>query len=80
MAAKLLESHGLDFSVMLPLVDETIAKLHSLQPREAQTGPAVRGDTIVMGEHLSMLSDDAQLQDVYRKISAYINPQIKNRI
>ncbi len=43
-AADLLREHGIKFEVMLPLIEETVAKLHALSPREAQTGPAVRGD------------------------------------
>lgn len=76
MAAEVLECHGLDFSVMLPLVDETVAKLHRLSPREAQTGPASRGDAIVAGRHLEMLAGNERLSEAYRVMSEYINPQL----
>ena len=75
MAARLLEEHGLDFSMMLPLVDETTRKLHSLNPADAQTGPAARGDENVMDRHLSMLADHPDLQAIYKMISEEIRKQ-----
>ena len=75
MAARLLEDHGLDFSMMLPLVDETTRKLHSLSPAEAQTGPAARGDCNVMDRHVAMLGDYPDLQAVYKLMSDEIRKQ-----
>ena len=61
-AEEILSSAGLPFSVMLPLVDETAMKVHSLSPREAQTGPAVRFDENVMKAHCMLLEkEDAEL-------------------
>ena len=48
MSAELLEKHGLPFDVMLPLIDETATKVHTLHPLDAQTGPAVRYDENVI--------------------------------
>jgi predicted short-subunit dehydrogenase-like oxidoreductase (DUF2520 family) len=76
MAAQILERHGLSFDVMLPLLDETVAKLHRLHPREAQTGPASRGDVGVVSKHLAMLEDNKELSEVYSVLSNYI---LKNR-
>ena len=76
MAAQILERHGLSFDVMLPLLDETVAKLHRLHPREAQTGPASRGDVEVVSKHLAMLEDNKKLSEVYSVLSNYI---LKNR-
>ena len=70
MAAKLLETNGLSFDAMLPLVDETAAKVHILHPRDAQTGPARRGDAAVMNAHKAML--DGPLKDIYTMLSDYI--------
>lgn len=77
MAARLLAEHGLDFSVMLPLVDETTRKLHTLTPAEAQTGPAARCDRNVMDSHLAMLKGEGDLQEVYRMMSEMIMKQKK---
>ena len=72
MAERILKEHGLDFDVMLPLVDETTAKLHSMSPVEAQTGPAARNDHNVMNRHMDMLKDNADMQAIYRMMSEII--------
>lgn len=72
LADAVLSEAGLDFSVMLPLVDETIAKLHELPPAQAQTGPAVRRDDNVMGVQMAMLSDKPDMQKIYSLLSKSI--------
>lgn len=61
LADKQLRPLGLDWRVMLPLIDETVAKLHNMQPLDAQTGPAVRGDREVMSRHEAMIDDKKSL-------------------
>ena len=70
MADEILRSRNLDFQMLLPLLKQTMAKLETLPPAKAQTGPAVRGDASVMNKHLAAL--DAEKGEVYRRISAYI--------
>lgn len=72
LASDLLTRNGLPFEAMLPLIDETARKVHTLAPREAQTGPAVRGDKAVIDSHLDLLSDTPALQELYRLMSAGI--------
>lgn len=48
---------GVDLSVLRPLIEETVRKSALVPPAQAQTGPAVRGDTGVMRLHMQMLSD-----------------------
>lgn len=72
VADSLLRRCGSDLSVLRPLIAETLAKLDSLSPAEAQTGPAVRGDVAVMRRHMEMLSDDPRLRDVYGLLSDLI--------
>lgn len=72
LADDILGDAGLDFNVLLPLVDETVAKLHQLPPAEAQTGPAVRRDENVMGVHRSMLVDKPELREIYSLLSQSI--------
>ena len=74
MSAELLRRNGLPFEAMLPLIDETAAKVHTLHPKDAQTGPARRGDEAVMQSQRAML--DEELLAVYNMLSDYI---IKNR-
>ena len=73
MAATVLEQHGLPFSVMLPLVDETARKVHELHPREAQTGPAVRYDENVIRMQTALLTGNPELQHIYEILSQNIH-------
>lgn len=75
IADQLLKQGGIPFDVLLPLIDETAAKVHTLAPHEAQTGPAVRGDNEVMQHHLARLTNQPELQQLYAQISAIINNQ-----
>ena len=70
MVAELLQSKGLPFESMLPLIDEAAAKVHRMHPLDAQTGPAKRGDINVMDSHKSMLNDE--LASIYEAMSNYI--------
>ena len=67
MASELLHNTHIPFSALLPLIDETAAKIHALSPREAQTGPARRGDENVMTHHLDLL--DEEKRQLYRLLS-----------
>ena len=70
MAAELLQNTHIPFRALLPLIDETAAKVHTLSPRDAQTGPARRGDENVMNHHLSLLNEEQR--QVYQLLSAAI--------
>ena len=67
MAAELLKSTHIPFSALLPLIDETAAKIHSMAPRDAQTGPARRGDENVMNHHMQLLNEEQR--EIYRLLS-----------
>ena len=67
LGARVLEAHGIPFDVMLPLIDETARKVHTLHPHDAQTGPAVRWDENVMNKQMSLLDDD--MRKIYRVMS-----------
>jgi predicted short-subunit dehydrogenase-like oxidoreductase (DUF2520 family) len=70
MAAELLSNTHIPFRALLPLIDETAAKIHSLHPSDAQTGPARRGDENVMEHHMSLLNDEQK--QVYQILSEAI--------
>ena len=75
LAAELLKKHQLPFEIMLPLIDETARKVHEIEPHLAQTGPAIRYDENVINNHLQMLSDEPEMQELYRLISESIHRQ-----
>ena len=72
LAAELLKDTHIPFSALLPLIDETAAKIHSLAPRDAQTGPARRGDENVMKHHLDILPS-AEQRELYQRLSEEIS-------
>lgn len=71
LSAKVLDEVGIPFEVMLPLVDETARKVHKLAPKDAQTGPAIRGDEKVMASHTSIIKDD-DMREIYERMSQSI--------
>ena len=76
IAEKLLATEGVPFSVMLPLVREIARKVETMSPKDAQTGPAIRGDRKVIDEHLALLKDNPEYAELYRLISTDINKKI----
>ncbi len=69
----LLESHGIPFDVMLPLIDETVSKVHHLKPLGAQTGPAVRYDENVIGVQSKLLESTPLWKEIYDSMSRDIH-------
>ena len=59
MAADILRETQIPFEALLPIIDQTAAKVHNLTPEQAQTGPAKRGDVAVMNHHLEVLQQAA---------------------
>ncbi len=73
ICSEILAKHDIPFSIMLPLIDETAAKVHELSPREAQTGPALRFDEGVIREQSGLLLENPLLRDLYERLSLSIN-------
>lgn len=67
----ILKKESIPFDITLPLIDETAAKVHSLSPKEAQTGPAIRYDENVINKHIQLI-EDADLKEIYALISKNI--------
>lgn len=79
LSAEVLEREGLPFDIMLPLIDETASKVHSVHPINAQTGPAVRYDENVINKQLQMLDYNKLAQEIYKTMSISINEKAKER-
>lgn len=77
LSYKLLENESIPADVLLPLIDETVSKIHSMPPAAAQTGPAIRYDENVINKHLAML-DDPDMQAIYRLLSQSIHKEAQN--
>jgi predicted short-subunit dehydrogenase-like oxidoreductase (DUF2520 family) len=68
----------LKFELLLPLIHQTTEKLYRMNPKEAQTGPARRGDTAVIEKHQDLIKNK-RLKKVYRQLTKLIQQQhLKN--
>ena len=72
LAESLLQQQGVDFSIIYPLIAETAEKALKISPRQAQTGPAVRGDSTTIDKHIEFLKTNPELQELYVKLSQSI--------
>lgn len=80
IAANLLAEQELPFEALLPLITESAAKVATLSPQEAQTGPAVRYDENVITKQTTLLQD-THVKELYTLLSnnIYRYSQHKNR-
>lgn len=58
-AKEVSDSQEIPFDYFLPLIDETVKKIHEIEPKSAQTGPAVRNDVRVLELHEQLLKDES---------------------
>lgn len=72
IAEDLLNQQGLPFNVLLPLIDETARKVHTISPLLAQTGPAVRNNKCVINNHKNMLIKRNDLREIYNILTENI--------
>ena len=80
MAEGLANDHHLDFSLLHPLIEETVCKALDHGPALAQTGPAVRGDTTTIKRHMKQLRRyDAEYAKIYRLLTQHIQATAENR-
>ena len=68
---EIADHHNVDFNLLKPLIKETVEKLEYKTPKEAQTGPAVRGDKATMEKHLELIPDETH-KEIYRLITESI--------
>ena len=70
-AKEISDSQGIPFDYFLPLIDETTQKIHELEPKLAQTGPAKRGDEKVLQSHEALITDEEKLK-IYKTLNESI--------
>jgi predicted short-subunit dehydrogenase-like oxidoreductase (DUF2520 family) len=72
LAGDFLLRQKLDFSLLLPLITETAERVSRFPPGELQTGPAKRGDAATLGKHLTLISNDKDIKDLYSLFTSQI--------
>jgi predicted short-subunit dehydrogenase-like oxidoreductase (DUF2520 family) len=72
VAKELLAGCGYDFSILAPIVHETVDKaFFSGEPESVQTGPAVRHDAVTIRRHMEMLERQncGRYREIYELLS-----------
>jgi len=72
IASDILKAQDIDFNFLHPLILETAMKVQEMEPRKAQTGPAVRYDKQIIDVHIEKLQDFGYLKELYELISKNI--------
>ncbi len=65
-ANEISDSQNIPFNYFYPLIEETVEKIQTLDPKLAQTGPAIRNDQRVIEMHKNLITDPthAEIYDV----------------
>ena len=63
---------GVPFDILKPLIRETFEKVQLISPKNAQTGPAIRGDESTLKKHINLLQNHPAKQALYQLISESI--------
>lgn len=71
-AKEISDAQNIPFNYFLPLIEETVQKIHVIAPKSAQTGPAVRNDGRVLELHEALITDTEHM-----KIYKMMNESIK---
>lgn len=68
---EICDEHHVPFEILKPLIKETAEKINSLNPTEAQTGPAKRNDSNTIEAHLAFLTNENQ-KNIYKILTQSI--------
>ena len=71
-AKEISDSQQIPFHYFLPLIKETTSKIEKIEPKLAQTGPAIRNDEKILQLHEALITEQEHL-----KIYQVMNESIK---
>lgn len=69
LAQSFCEREGVEFSRLMPLMQEVVARARMHSPGHTQTGPAVRDDRVTIQKHLAALEQHPEMHRVYEEIT-----------
>lgn len=74
MAKQVVDGTAVDFDLLYPLILETAQKATQFNPKDVQTGPAVRQDQKILQMHQQLLQKQqrSDLADIYQQMSQAI--------
>lgn len=70
-ADSLCKEFDLPFDILRPIIMETAKKIQTMDPQEAQTGPARRNEKVVIQKHIEMLRGEKK--EIYTLLSNAIS-------
>jgi len=76
LAEEYCKNEGIEFKELIPLINETAARIKELSPSKTQTGPAARHDKDTIEKHLKLLEHYPAHKKIYQLLSEEIE---KNR-
>jgi predicted short-subunit dehydrogenase-like oxidoreductase (DUF2520 family) len=65
ISQSILQEHQIPFALLIPLIENTIDKLHYSEPDKLQTGPAIRHDEVTIEKHLQILTSHEIRKAIY---------------
>jgi predicted short-subunit dehydrogenase-like oxidoreductase (DUF2520 family) len=77
-AQQYAESKSIDFNHLLPLLKETVHKLDLDSALNTQTGPARRGDDVILNKHVERL--DHRAKELYELLSKSIKETYHDKL
>ncbi len=77
IAYDICQQQNLDFSLLFPIIQQTIANIEKGNPDDFQTGPAIRGDKKTIQAHQKLLNKNSDVKKIYSLLSKSINSKIK---
>lgn len=69
---EICQENAIPFEVLKPLIIEVADKINYLNPKDAQTGPAQRGDRQTINAHLEFLKENPKQQEIYQLLTQAI--------
>lgn len=65
---EIADENNIPFHIFYPLIEETVAKIKTLEPKNAQTGPAIRADYTTIEQHLLKINND-NYKNIYKLLT-----------
>lgn len=76
VGSEICNQYQLPFELLQPLIQETAEKIMTLNPLQAQTGPALRNDQRTLGKHNQLL-ETTPYQPIYQLLTESIQNHVK---
>ncbi len=75
-AEKFCVQENISFSILQPLMEETVMRMRNISPSETQTGPAIRNDLLTLDKHRNLIKDNPALNRIYELFTQEIKKSL----